>query len=178
MAKAFPAQLELAEKWIRQMGKEVHRVTLDRNDGGKEPALAVRQGSVTVHVRAEADCVVVFGLFPIPKEVRARLSALPGALQIKMLQALRRELLIHSRSAFGLAPPTVRDLATLEGFSIEQLLRVGDDDPSSFNRLADAIIEVTSDGLRGASVVGVALQSAGQETMNVNSKDVPDRMFG
>ena len=171
-----PAPLLLAERWVKGAGKPVQWGSFKAGspESSMQAMLVVQQGPVAVFIRSSLESVVVFVVADLPMSFRQGISALPSDLRSKMLLHLKQELLSIPRCAFALHPPTLTKIEQLERFVVEQTLVLDEKEPSTRNRLLDAIMEVTVGALRA----GTVLNAAGQPLQSgAGGRIVPDGMF-
>jgi hypothetical protein len=92
-------------------------------------------------------------LIDVPPEVTKAIARTPITTRQWIEVNLRYELTSNGRTAFTLRPRTMQDITQLRRITVEQLIRISEDDPASFNRLADAIQEVVTTASRASAVL-------------------------
>jgi len=172
-----PSVLLLADRWAKAMGKSTKVVDVQDADGGIVPVLVVMHGDKPVLVRSRGECVSIFLLMDIPKDIADRIHRYPGHVQKRVLAALRYELLSHARTAFALRPEPLGSIAELQRIRVEQLVRISEDDPSSFNRYSDAIQEIVTTTARVFSVLAPVLPTGGDAHRADGDKAAPSSMY-
>jgi hypothetical protein len=145
-------------------------------DGTRIPLLMVTHGVLKLLVREQGSCVVVFANVRIPDQVRKKLAALASEDKQRVLIALRGELSSNGRIGFSYFPAKFSSLEQLEAFSVEQLLKISEDDISCFNRFCDALQEVATITLNASAVFGVFESTQDISTMAVRS--APTTLYG
>ncbi|MGP8159016.1 MAG: hypothetical protein ACLPWO_05360 [Thermoplasmata archaeon] len=192
----LPPLLQKCERWIKLAGRTVHRAVAVGVDpaaakgpapSGKEFAvLAVEQGAVPVMVRVvdePEEILEIFVAAPIPKEIRDRLAKAPPELRVKVLLAVRHELLSSTRTGFGILPATATSMEQVEVISVNQQICVKGGRGAEVTRLLDGLIEVATAMLRAGAVLSpIATGGSGTSTTSTASPTDtdtgPGRMFG
>lgn len=175
-----PDILGLARKWIEAAGDTVQVVEIPLPEGGIASVLQVTHGTVTVQLTVRGDLVLIGAGFEVPVDSRQKLGTLPGETQVKLLLGLRVELESCHRVGFVLMPPTAANISQVERFIVSEVVYISADDPSTRNRLMDAIQEISTVGVRGAQVLGIAELAAGSTSVTTGSPrgQPPPGMFG
>jgi hypothetical protein len=152
----LPPNLELARRWVSVAGDPTEVDEVENPDGTTGPGLTVEHGNVRLRLLPRGDLILVLIAFGIPADAREKLAGLEPESRRKLLLGLRIELLSCHRAAFYYTPADATDVSQLEQFLVLELVHVSEEDPSSRNRLMDALQEVTAVGLRGTHVLGIA----------------------
>lgn len=189
---ALPPLLEEVERWIQLAGRSVQRGVAGVPPPAPAapalsfPVLIVQQGAVPVGLRVLSEresMLEVFVSVPFPPDLRTRLAQVDGQLKLKLLFALRRELLSSGRTGFGVTPPNASSIEQVEGVAVNQQISVKGAQGAEVSRLLDGLVEVATAVIRAISVVA-PLGSGGAGTATPSSPQSPDassgpgRMFG
>ena len=172
-----PDVLLLAEKGARAMGNQTRLVEIAKGGRDRGGLLVVMHGDQPALVREQMECISVFILMDIPDELVVEIAKLPSEYQKRLEVNLRGALLSHGRTAFALWPIRLRSIGELRRISIEQTLRISEEDPSSFNRYADAIQEVVTTTARVSKVLAPLFASGGDSGGTSADKGVPPGMY-
>jgi hypothetical protein len=124
-------------------------------DGTRQPGLLITHGAINILVREQGSCVAVFIVVKVPDDVRGKLANLMPEDKQRFYITLRGELSSNSRTAFSFIPQNLGDVGQLEALNIEQLLKISEDDVSSFNRFCDALQEIVTTTVKALSVFGL-----------------------
>lgn len=164
----FGPSLTVAEEWIRETGRETKRdLSPPLPDGKRIPLLVISHGLIKVLAREQGSCLIVSVAMPVHDAIRKKLSGLTPEDKQKVMIALRGELSSNSRGWYGYSPADATSLDQMQSFYVEQLLKVSKDDPSSFNRLCDAIQEVVGVAVKGLTILGFFAQPQSPPTSPV-----------
>ena len=173
---SYPQLLTLAEKWAKQMGKEVERGKATLPDGKEIPVLFVSHGPRWVIIRKENDIIIINVFIEVPDEVRERIKTLDPTAQDRFLLQLKYQLLSNARTGWYPEPKTYKKPHELKKIIIEQRIRLSKMDHSSFNRYADALQEVVTVGVRVMILYGIIPpESTGGESTDIGPP--PDSMY-
>jgi hypothetical protein len=112
----------------------------------------------------------------IPDDVRKKLLALSSEAKQKVLIALSGELSSNSRTAYVFVPLDTRGIDDLQGFLVQQLLKISEQDVGSFNRLCDAVQEVVTVLGKGIRVFG--LLGSPQDASTAPTRPASPSMYG
>jgi len=153
MPSSVPPPLTLADRWARELGKTTRLMELLDSDGSKGVVLLIVHRDHRIFIQARGECIVVTVLIEIPTEVTAAIARQSAPMKRRIEVNLRTELASNGRTAFTLRPAAMTDIEQLRRITVEQLMKVSEDDPSSFNRLADAIQEVVTTAARASAVL-------------------------
>jgi hypothetical protein len=136
----------------------------------------ITHGAIKILVREQGSCVVVFFQAKVPDAVRKK----PGDLTLedkqRLLIILRGELSSNSRTGFSFIPQNFGSVDQLEAFSVEQLLKVSEDDVSSFNRFCDALQETITTAVKALWLFGLVVST--QEPSTTAVRPASDRLYG
>ena len=111
--------------------------------------------------------MVVFVQVKVTDDVRKKLADLAPEDKQRLLIALRGELSSNSRTGFSFIPQKFSSVDQLEAFNVEQLLKISEDDVSSFNRFCDALQEIVTTAMKAVSVFGLLVSTQGPSTTAV-----------
>lgn len=151
----YPQSLILVEKWSKLMGKRTKRLKAELSDGTIIPIVTINHGNISVLVRSEYEIIVVFINAEVPYDIKNQLEKLDREKQEIILESLKQQLLSNGRTGYYLEPISTSVISELSGFTIEQRIRISSKDPSSFNRLMDAIQEVITVTIRALLLFGI-----------------------
>lgn len=172
-------QLQLAEKWLREIGNEVSPADATSQQGETFPALQVKHGQVTVMVIDRNGVLTVLSVLQIPPELRQTTQQLSNETQEQMLAVLRGALMDNPRTGWTLFPSTVTRVGDLQAIQLNQLLKIIGDEASAFNRLADALQEVVTLTIRIGSIYGGVLRPGASLPVSRSGHDSGhDRIYG
>lgn len=164
----LPSSLALAEKWAKDTGRETQRVLSDPlPDGTRLPLLVITHGAYRVLVREQGSCIAVYVVMKLPDDVRKKLASLGTEDKERLFIALRGELSSTGRNAFGYSPEPLSSVDQLEAFSVEQTLRISENDVSTCNRFYDALQETVTTIVNATSVFQVLVSTSAQSTTAV-----------
>ena len=173
----FGPSLTLAEKWMNETGRGTRHVLSDPlPDGTRLPLLLVTHGPFQVIVREQGSCIAVGAQIQIPDDVRKKLVGLSPEDQQRLSITLRAELSSNGRTAYSYHPQDVTSTNGLEGFMVEELLKIAENDVGSFNRFCDAVQEVVTIAGKGIAVLGLFTPSQSPSTTAVRS--APGSLYG
>jgi len=142
---AEPPQLQLARRWVSELGDPIHETPdISDQDGVHIPSFGLTHGPVRLAIVAVRGSISVAALIQFPEELTQAARSLPSPLQARMLEALKACYLEYPRAAWTLFPTTAMRLGEVERIQLSEILRIQDGDANSFNRLVDAIQELTS----------------------------------
>lgn len=153
--------LSLVKKWGEETGHNPEVIDAEMSDGSHVPAVSLAHGQLKVLVRDHGIAVLVSCVIPFPDDSKKQLSGLTPDERQKALFLLRAELMSNHRSGFQFVPRDVTDFGDVQGFTVDQIVRVAEDDPSCFNRLNDAVQEVVTVAFRAITVLGILIQAGG-----------------
>ena len=142
-----PALL-LIEKWAHHRGDGTLRGAGIFVPGRIEPVLRIVHGSAPIYARDLGKCLMVMGVYELPKEARERLQSADPNEGRAFLVELRQILMSCPRVGFALAPHDVVDPAELRGIVLDQTIQATENEAASFNRFCDAIQETETILLR------------------------------
>ena len=173
----MPPSLALAEKWATETGRKTQRILSDPlPDGSRLPTLMITQGNFKILVGEQGTCVLVFVWVKVPDNVRKKLADLAPEDKQRLLITFRGELLSSSRTGFGFIPQKFDTIDQLEVFTTQQLLKISEDDVSSFNRFCDALQETLTIAVKTMSVFEVLVSTQGPSSTAV--KPASDVLYG
>ncbi len=173
----FGPSLALAEKWINETGRPTTRnLSNPLPDGTQVPVLLCTHGMYNVAITEQAGCLFVQALAQISEDVRKKLADLTPETKQKVLIALNGELSSNSRTGYSFQPPDARAMDEVQGFFVQQLLKISESDVGSFNRLCDAIQEVVTVLGKGIRVLG--LFGLPQDTSTVPVRPASSALYG
>jgi hypothetical protein len=146
---------------------------------GKEiPVLNIQRGPFGLGAfcpSPDVPFIVVRVNAPIPASLRATVARLSDDAQRQLTEAIYLALQSNARNGYAVFPPDATNAAKMEMIQVEQILRLDEQDASTFNRLLDAIQELIIAMMR----VGrpFALQVQGPAVRPSSGRD-PAGMFG
>lgn len=154
LTAAKPDQLELARGWITEFGDPIHE-TPDITDlkGVHLPSFGFQHGPATlaiVSIRGSLSVNALVGFLP---EMKRAIAGLPPGLQFRMLEALKTSYMECPRVAWTIFPQTANRMGDVDRIQLSQVVRISDSDSAAFNRLVDAIQELTTLYVRTTQVV-------------------------
>jgi hypothetical protein len=172
-------QLQLAEKWLKEIGNEVAPAEATSQQGETFPALQVKHGQVALMVIDRNGVLSVLSILQIPPELRQTTQQLSNETQEQMLAVLRGALMENPRTGWTLFPPTVTRVGDLQAIQLNQLLKITGDESAAFNRLADAMQEVVTLTIKIGSIYGGALRPGASLPVSHPGRDSGhDRIYG
>jgi hypothetical protein len=151
---SWPPQLVLAQRWAVALSRETRSANLVGPDGRAEIVLLVAHGPRDLTVRATGTCITVSLAVEFAKEVRDTFGGLPRSAQLRALRAVRTRLFQQPRTSFSIDPPGAVSIVQVTRVVVEQTFRISEDDPSSFNRFAEGLQEVTAAAVGGFARLG------------------------
>lgn len=169
--------LLLIEKWAHHRGDATSRGGGLFVPGKVEPVVRVHHGSTPIYVRDLGKCLMVLGIFEIPKEAREKLAAASEPERWEFLGELREILMSCPRVGFGLDPTGVRDPKELLRIVLDQTIQVAENDAASFNRFCDAIQETETLLLRTAAYVRQFVPVAETAATYSSSSPPPSELY-
>jgi len=169
--------LLLTKRWVGEMGKRSRFVELQDRDGLRGAVLVVDHLGWKVFIQERSRCILVMVIVDIPRALVEKVSSMPEPIQSRLECNLRIELTSNARTAYTLRPSQAQHLSSLRRMTVEQLIRVSGDDPSSFNRLVDAIQEVVTTATRASSVLTPFLPKDDEESAGLSEDDAPLGMY-
>lgn len=174
---ALGPSLALAEKWIKETGRPTDRVLGDPlPDGTRLPLLLITHGNYKVLIIEQNGSLFIQASTQIPVDVRTKLAVLTDETKQKVLIALNGELSSSSRTGYSFHPSDARAINDIQGFLVQQLLRISENDISSFNRLCDSIQEVVTVLGKGIRVLG--LFGLPQDTSTTSIRRASPTLYG
>jgi hypothetical protein len=164
----LPTSLALAEKWAKEMGRKTQRILSDpSSDGTRVPLLMITHGIVPVCVGEDKTCVNVYIQVKLPTEVRAKLATLAPEDKQRLLITFIGELSSNSRAGFSFIPQNLTSVEQLEIFTVAEVLKISEDDISSFNRFCDALQETVTTASKATRVFGLLMSTQTPSTTAV-----------
>lgn len=164
----LPTSLALAEKWANETARETKRILSNPlPDGTRVPLLLIAHGAGNALVSELGSCIAVSVQAKIPDDVRKKLASLEPEVKQRLLIAFVGELSSNARTGYLLLPQKFSSVDQLEMFSVQQTLKISEDDVSSFNRFYDALQEIVTTALRALSVFGLLTSTQGSSTTAV-----------
>ncbi|MCI4336296.1 MAG: hypothetical protein L3K17_03750 [Thermoplasmata archaeon] len=158
MAPTISPTLELAKLWAEELGNSVSVLAGTNAEGAPVNVLQVVHGKVTVIILERGPGVVEIDCpQDIPQAVRERLETLTPKLRQQAALTFVQSILRHPRSSFSAQPGMSEGLHQIQRWVVTQIIRIDQEDPSTQNRLADAIQEVVSVFLAASTVIAAAL---------------------
>lgn len=152
----LPAKLALAKRWLEAAGDTVELSEAPEKDETLTPSLIITHGSIKLQLVQREDQLAVTVSFSIPAEARAKFRTLPEDVRRKLFVVFRQELLSCHRVGFVYQPLNATEIGAIESYLVVALLVVAPRDPSTRNRLLDAVQEVVTTGIRAGQVLGIA----------------------
>lgn len=169
--------LTLAEKWANETGRKTERTSRTLPNGTKlPPVLTIIQGDFKIFVTEQGSCVLVFVPIKIADNVRQKLTELTPADRQRVQIAFTGELLSNSRTGYMFVPQKFTSIDQLEGYTVQQVLKIAHNDVGTFNRFCDAIQETVTIAVKAYSVFGVLVSTTSPAATAV--KPASDKLYG
>jgi hypothetical protein len=172
-------QLELAEKWLVSSGKVCKGVVGKAPDGSEIAGLEIQHGAFGVlafQLPEMPGALVLRAMVTLPAPLRTSIARLSDDAARDLFVGLRQALQSGDRTGYAILPPTMAGVRDVTGYYAEQVLRLDESDPGSFNRLLDAIQElvvvITRANGMFQTVVGIPTQGTQKQPVSF-----PDPMY-
>ncbi len=163
MSHRGPPPLALAEGWARELSRPTRRATVAGPESTSEAVILVAHGSRDLTVRAFGTWVAVALIVEFSPEARDVFLALPDSTQVRALRAIRAQLVQQPRTSFAIEPREAVSIAEVTRVVVEQVFRISSEDPSSFNRFADALQEVSAASAGAFFRLGAFIEGASKD---------------
>jgi hypothetical protein len=173
-------QLELANRWLQAMGMTTRSITGKDANGQDIPVLEIRRGTLAIMAfspPATEPFLVLRMVANIPAALRATAGRMGEETRRELTQAIYAAMQSNPRSGYQVQPPNAADFTQIEQISLEQVVRLDEDDIATFNRLADSVQELVTGYTKvGREIATYVKVSAGEGTSRMRS-ETPRDMF-
>lgn len=176
----LPAQLQLVQRWVNALGMSTRQVEGTAPDGTKVAALEIHRGPNTIAAFSppiSEPFVILKLMVNLPASLRATIGKLGADSRRQLSEAVFGALQSNPRSGYQLIPPGSQDLTDVQQFSLEQAVRVSENDAGTFNRLADAIQELVTGYVLAGRQIALFVKGPTVEGTSRFRPDTPTDMF-
>lgn len=158
MIPPLTPKLERIRSWLVAAGEGVTPAGGVSAAGETIPGLQVQHGVVVVLVLDRNGVIAVTAQLQMPPDLAATLKNLGTDAQEKMLIAVRSGMMDLPRLGWNVMPATASRIGDVQTIQMIELLKVGEDEVTGFNRLMDAIQEIASMTIKVGAILGGALR--------------------
>lgn len=175
---ALPAQLALANRWAQSLGMTTRTITGTGPSGETLSGLEIHRANVVLVAFSPpgADAFIILKMtVNVPAALRATVGRMGEDTRRQLTEDIYSALQSNSRSGYQVVPPNTVDFSQMEQISLEQVMRLDENDATSFNRFADGIQELVSGYSRvGRRIATYVSLPQGEGTSRLRSDPAQD----
>ena len=147
-AAPLPPQLALAERWIQRLGMSTRPTEGTDPSGAQIRGLEIHRGPFVLVAFSPPSTTEPFLILKVIANLPASMQAAAGRLgeetRRQLLDEVFAALQSNPRSGFQVVPEGATDFSQIQQISLEQVMRLEEGDPGSFNRLSDGVQELVT----------------------------------
>lgn len=158
MMPALTPQLERVKRWLTDVGDVITPGQGTNSAGETLSGIQVQHGSVYLLVIDRNGVIAVTATLQVPPSLRSTLGQLSNEVQERLLIAVRSGMMDVPRIGWNIAPATSTRIGDVQTIQLIELMKVGEDEISGFNRLMDAIQELATMTIKIGAILGGAMR--------------------